>query len=116
VLKAVEKNIGDKISKVIGKKGAKDDDNDDPIEKSLNERIAAGGVTQVIKGANPVKPVVSKPVVKPIKDKNAEEEKGGDNKDGNKIIKAVEKNLGDKVGKLVGKKAGKDDDADDPIA
>ncbi len=113
VKQAVEKHIGDKISKVISKKGAKDDDNDDPIEKSLNERIALGGVTQVAKGVNPVKPVVSKPVVKAVKDKNAEEEKTGDNK----LTKAVEKNLGDKVGKMIGgKKAGKDDDTDDPIA
>lgn len=30
-----------------GKKG-KDDDEDDPIAKSLNERIAAGGITSVV--------------------------------------------------------------------
>lgn len=118
---SVEKHISDKIGKATGKKaGAKDDDNDDPIEKSLNERIAAGGVTQVVKGANPVKPVVTKPV-KPSKDKKEEEEKTGDTKDGNKtelskIKGALEKHIDNKVTKLIGKKAGKDDDSDDPIA
>jgi hypothetical protein len=110
---AVEKHIGDKISKALpGKKGGKDDGDDDPIEKSLNERIALGGVTQVAKSANPVKPVVSKPV-KVVKEKVAEEDKTGENK----VKVAVEKHIGEKVGKLVGnKKGGKDDDTDDPIA
>jgi hypothetical protein len=48
------------------------DDNDDPIEKSLNERIALGGVTQVAKGSDTGKAIASKSVskiVKTIKDK-----------------------------------------------
>lgn len=38
--------------------GGKDDEEDDPIEKSLKERVAAGGLTSVIKGVDKPKPVI----------------------------------------------------------
>jgi hypothetical protein len=104
----------------VGKKGGKDEDNDDPIEKSLNERIAAGGLNSVVKSAESgkVSKSLGKAIEKKVKDKVVqEEEKGGEtpkNKPPGKLMQAIEKNVASKVDKI--KKQGKDDDTDDPIA
>lgn len=87
------------VGKSVGKKGGKDDDNDDPIEKSLNERIAAGGITQVVKSAESgkVSKSLGKAIEKKIKDKQVpEEDKGGEtpkSKPPGKLIQAIEKNV-----------------------
>ena len=48
--------------KPTGKKGAKDpEEEDDPIYASLKERMAAGGISQVVKGASHKGGIVSLP-------------------------------------------------------
>lgn len=58
------------MAKFGSKKVGDKDDEDDPIAKSLNERIAAGGVTQVVskpggRTATVSQPGLRRPVPKP---------------------------------------------------
>lgn len=108
---------------VAGKKGGKDDgDEDDPIAKSLNQRIAAGGLTQVIAKAPGEKPTMGKAATvatavgklkQPIK-KGDEEEKSTD-KTATDAKKSVPK-VGGSTSNLVKKVSKVDDISDDPIA
>lgn len=103
-------------SKIPGKKG-KEEEDDDPIAKSLQERIAAGGVTQVVTKAGEKKiPSVSVPPPKKVKEKK-EDSVTPRNK--STVKETVEKGViskANKAGGNFGKKGGKDDDSDDPIA
>lgn len=72
------------------KTGKDEDDEDDPIAKSLKEREKAGGVTQVVSGDKTVKkPVGIKPPTtnaKPVKEekKQSKEDKKEEKKDDKK--------------------------------
>jgi len=101
------------------------DDEDDPIAKSLKERLAAGGLTEVVTKPGGSKPVVSQPGLKRVpKPKDSTTEACDTQVPTPKAGKAAgfkeEKKEGDKP-KLVLTKQGtggvkKGDDSDDPIA
>ena len=109
--------------KPMGTKKAKDEDNDDPIEKSLNERIALGGVTQVAKSdAKPTRPSVKMPpqIRNPVQ--RVDSSKDDDKKGPNATPRGAKSSAPDlnrapsRFGEKPGFKKGKDDDNDDPIA